>query len=115
MIYIQNLKNHELIVPFFTIREATTNIPDDTSSDVHWVFRISFMYYSLLGLILTFVVAYPISLMTGGTKDLDEILLTPLVRSKHYKDKLNDIREDVKYAELDQALKVLKTTIEFDK
>lgn len=109
------LLNCEFIYIFqFINREATTKIPDHIPSDVHWVFRISFMYYAFIGLILTCLVAYPISLLTGGTEDLDEILLTPLVRSKKYTDKLNKIRDDVKYAELDQSLKVLKTTVECD-
>lgn len=80
------------------------------NTKVHWVFRINYMYYrwvaecfancpkvefnnlffstfhfSLIGALLVAIVGYPISILTGGTKNLDQNLLSPLFR-KH-KDK----------------------------
>lgn len=48
-----------------------------------WPFRISFMYYSLLGTIIVYVVGIPVSYMTSKEEDLcdlDERLLTPMLR-----------------------------------
>jgi hypothetical protein len=45
------------------------------------------MYYSLIGAVLFTIVGYPISLLTGGTKSLDERLISPFVR-KYYKKQL---------------------------
>ncbi|XP_055642492.1 sodium-coupled monocarboxylate transporter 1-like [Toxorhynchites rutilus septentrionalis] len=48
-----------------------------------FIFRISFMYYSLLGLLIFLAVAYPVSVLTGGNKVLDQRLLTPFARSRN--------------------------------
>ncbi|CRK91471.1 CLUMA_CG005138, isoform A [Clunio marinus] len=53
------------------------------NSSIPWIFRINYMYYSLIGTILVIIVGYPISLMTGGTKNLDQKLLSPLFRRSH--------------------------------
>jgi hypothetical protein len=42
------------------------------------------MYYSLIGAVIFTIVGYPISLLTGGTKDLDERLISPIIR-KYYR------------------------------
>lgn len=48
------------------------------------------MYYSLLGALIVLVVGYPISIFTGGTKNLDEKLLAPFLRKSYRKNvKLN--------------------------
>ena len=41
------------------------------------------MYYSFLGTILVAIIGYPISLITGGTQDLDQKLLAPIFRREH--------------------------------
>uniref|UniRef100_A0A1B0CT26 Putative sodium/solute symporter n=1 Tax=Lutzomyia longipalpis TaxID=7200 RepID=A0A1B0CT26_LUTLO len=51
------------------------------NSSVPWIFRIGFMYYSVIGALLVFVVGYPVSLLTGGHDDIDERLLAPFLRS----------------------------------
>lgn len=51
------------------------------NSSVPWIFRIGFMYYSVIGALLVFVVGYPVSLLTGGNDDIDERLLAPFLRS----------------------------------
>ena len=51
------------------------------NSEVPWVFRIGFMYYSLLGTIIVIVVGIVVSYATGGQKDRVPLnLLTPWVR-----------------------------------
>lgn len=75
----------------------------------HWVFRISFMYYALIGLTILFVVGYPVSLLTGGTQNLDEILLTPCMRSKEYKNRQKDTKKLMtEYVELNKILLDIK-------
>ncbi len=77
---------------------------DVDSSLVPWFFRLNYMYYSLIGAIIFTVVGYPISLLTGGTKDLDERLISPIIR-KYYKKLL------VKNVELEE-LKNIKAVSE---
>jgi hypothetical protein len=53
---------------------------DSMSASVPWIFRINYMYYSLIGSIIFTIVGYPISLLTGGTRSLDERLISPIAR-----------------------------------
>lgn len=68
-----------------TIPEVITghNILDE----VPLIFQLSFMYYGLLGTIILFLVALPVSKLTGGCEPFDERLLTPLLRSQKWKEK----------------------------
>ena len=68
-----------------------------------WLFRISFMYFSLIGFILVIAVGYPVSLITADDSVLDERLLAPFLRSKEYKEKerLNK-RFDAEYSQIEQ-------------
>ncbi|XP_035773784.1 sodium-coupled monocarboxylate transporter 1-like [Anopheles albimanus] len=51
------------------------------NAEVPWIFRIGFMYYSLLGTIIVIVVGIAVSCVTGGQKDHVPLsLLTPWVR-----------------------------------
>jgi hypothetical protein len=45
------------------------------------------MYYSVLGIVILALVGYPVSLLTGGTKNLDEKLLAPFLRKKFVQDR----------------------------
>lgn len=54
--------------------------------DVPLVFQLSFMYYALLGTIVLFLIALPVSWITGGCEPFDERLLTPLIRGGNWKD-----------------------------
>lgn len=65
----------------FAHRALPTEI-NDTEDDVPWVFRISFMYYSMIGCILVYIVGYPVSLLTGGNKVKDQRLLATFIRKK---------------------------------
>lgn len=77
--------------------------------EILWVFRISFWYYGLLGFVITFVVSYVVSLLTGGYDDeLDESLLSPMFRSQRYKDQMK--QNNAEYKDIDTALNVLRQT-----
>lgn len=60
--------------------------------EVPLVFQLSFMYYTILGTIILFLVALPVSWMTGGCEPFDERLLTPFMRSKSWKK--NQIKDE---------------------
>lgn len=73
-------------VPHFnaTLAEVTK---EGSIEDIPLVFQLSFMYYTLLGTIIFFVVCYIVSGLTGGCEPFDERLLSPLWRSKNWKKK----------------------------
>lgn len=78
----------------------------DSIEDIPLIFRLSFMYYALLGTIILFVVALPVSWATGGCEPFDERLLTPLLRSKLWKEKNeNDKQLDLNKLEFDEVRK----------
>lgn len=83
------LKNNKLISSFFYSRiyfsiNGTSYYCENANFDnssVHWIFRINYMYYSLIGTLLVAVCGYIISIITSdGTDDFDEKLLSPLFR-----------------------------------
>lgn len=91
-----------------TVIDATTNSSHSAvkEDEIFWMFRISFWYYGLLGLIIMVVVSYVVSILTGGYSDeLDERLLTPLFRSQRYKDQLKE--NEAQYKNIDTALREL--------
>lgn len=46
-----------------------------------FLYRLSYYYYSVVGFLITTIVAIPISLLTGGAKQvIDKNLLSPIVR-----------------------------------
>ncbi|XP_055594574.1 sodium-coupled monocarboxylate transporter 1-like [Uranotaenia lowii] len=52
-----------------------------SNSEVPWIFRLGFMYYSLLGTVIAIVVGTVVSELTGGQQDpIPDHLLTPWVR-----------------------------------
>lgn len=58
-------------------------LPDATpNEEVFWLFRISFMYLSMIGCLTVFMVSYPISLLTQANEVIDETLLAPFLRMK---------------------------------
>uniref|UniRef100_A0A1B0DBD6 Sodium/solute symporter n=1 Tax=Phlebotomus papatasi TaxID=29031 RepID=A0A1B0DBD6_PHLPP len=64
---------------FGNVTSIILNEHHDNSS-VPWIFRIGFMYYSVIGMLIVFIVGYPVSLLTGGHDDIDERLLAPFLR-----------------------------------
>lgn len=69
------------------IFNTTSSNPQVSIEDIPLIFRLSFMYYALLGTAILFAVALPVSWATGGCDPFDERLLTPLARSKLWKEK----------------------------
>lgn len=55
------------------------NSPDD---DTFWLFKISFMYYALIGCATVWIVGLPISLIWKTDQVVDEKLLAPFLRQK---------------------------------
>lgn len=89
----------------FNVTETSSLPMDDYThvEDIPLIFRLSFMYYALLGTIILFVVALPVSWATGGCEPFDERLLTPLLRSKLWKEKMEkDKQLDLNKHELDE-------------
>lgn len=73
---------------------------DHDNSQVFWPFRISFMYYSLLGAIIMYVVGLPVSYLTSTEEDLsylDERLLSPMMRNnlRRRKERLTENKLDL--------------------
>lgn len=88
--------------------EAPLTMSENRNSveDIPMIFRLSFMYYALLGTIILFVIALPVSWATGGCAPFDERLLTPLLRSKSWKEKIEvDKQIDLNRHELDELKK----------
>ncbi|XP_065079972.1 sodium-coupled monocarboxylate transporter 1-like [Ochlerotatus camptorhynchus] len=73
----------ETILELLHNSTTTTPIPPTMADEqLPFIFRISFMYYSPIGLLIFWIVAYPVSLCTGGGKVTDQRLLTPFFRRK---------------------------------
>jgi Na+/proline symporter len=93
---------------------STSSSAVDEFDDNPMIFKLSFMYYCILGTIVLSVVAYIVSWLTGGCEPFDERLLAPFMRSENYvKAKIDDdavVRKnhDTLYNDLDCALKELK-------
>ncbi|XP_038107357.1 sodium-coupled monocarboxylate transporter 1 [Culex quinquefasciatus] len=85
-----------------TIPAPTNSTVSQAEAELPVIFRVSFMYYSLIGLVLFLVVAYPVSLMTGGGKVPDERLLTPWARRGARGGERNSFQMKVK--EVDECL-----------
>lgn len=85
----------------------TTPAPENDPTDaIPWIFKLSMMYYSFIGFVVVLAVGYPISILTGGNSgnEIDEILLTPLCRSKEYKQKRKqDTRAEIYFARMKQT------------
>lgn len=64
---------------------SASNQPDPSEIEpdtTFWLFRISFMYYTFIGVMVVFLVGYPVSILTGGNVVQDERLMTPFLRRK---------------------------------
>lgn len=70
--------------PFNNTIIAAEMFDENLTDDVPTIFKLSFMYYILLGTIVLFLIALPISFLTGGCEPFDERLLTPLCRSRNW-------------------------------
>ncbi|XP_063229782.1 sodium-coupled monocarboxylate transporter 1-like [Bacillus rossius redtenbacheri] len=68
------------VTPGAAHRRATTA----TDTDVFWLYQLSYMYYSVAGALLVFLVGVPVSHATGGCDpaSLDPRLLAPFLRRR---------------------------------
>lgn len=73
--------------PALNITTTLDTFYQNDLDEVPLIFQLSFMYYTILGTIILFVVALPVSWVTGGCDPFDERLLTPFRRSQNWKDK----------------------------
>lgn len=85
-----------------TMFSATTI--DETVNEVPLLFQLSFLYYTILGTVVLFLIALPVSWATGGCEPFDERLLTPFRRSKNWKD---NITKKAFYGKLDVQMEEL--------
>lgn len=74
--------------------------PEKSSDDNPLIFKLSFMYYTLLGSLLLVVIAYVVSWFSGGCEPFDERLLAPFMRSKNYKPREDANKTEVAHAEV---------------
>lgn len=58
----------------------------DPETDKFFLFRISGMYFTLIGFVIVFVVGFLVSCCSTDKREVNEILLTPLCRSKAFKE-----------------------------
>lgn len=87
--------------------------PSTIQDDIPQVFKLSFMYYTLVGVIIYFVVAYVVSSLTGGGEITDQRLLAPFLRDKKQYEKEQALRKhDIQYADIDLAMKELQKDID---
>lgn len=82
---------------------------ESTVDDNPLIFKLSFMYYTLLGTVLLIVIAYIVSWFTGGCEAFDERLLAPFRRSKNWRMGEVVAKNDVLYKEI--QLEAMKTTV----
>lgn len=65
-----------------TSANVQNNSQDTECEDVFWLFKIPFVYYSLIGLVINLLTSYIVSLLTGGNTVEDQRLLAPFLRNK---------------------------------
>ncbi|XP_062551794.1 sodium-coupled monocarboxylate transporter 1-like isoform X1 [Armigeres subalbatus] len=79
-------------------------------NDVPRIFKLSFMYYSLFGVVVYFMVAYTVSIMTGRTEIKDQRLLAPFMRDLKQYEKEEALRkQNIHFTETTLMLKELET------
>jgi hypothetical protein len=91
---------------------------DGDPESVYWLFRISFMYYSVIGTIIAMVVGYVVSLLTAEPDHfVDDKLLAPFMRRfnpqrpKKEKDGFPDIHNVITSTDIkmyEEEMKMLK-------
>jgi solute carrier family 5 (sodium-coupled monocarboxylate transporter), member 8/12 len=86
----------------FNVTLSAQTIADEPSVDENpLLFKLSFMYYTLLGSVLLSIIAYIVSYFTGGCEKFDERLLAPFVRSKNWQSTTEDVtNKDIIYKEV---------------
>lgn len=88
---------------------AHTNSSKNPSEKVFWLFRISFLLYSVVGFLVATVVGQVVSWLTNGAaQQIDENLLIPFFQSKEFKQRIRRRENDTKYVTIDQMLVEMK-------
>lgn len=73
------------------------------NSSVFWLFRIGFMYYSLIGTVITMIVGYLVSSLTHDKNDVCDLkLITPILR------KFYDNTKEIELTVTDESLELKK-------
>ncbi|GAB0092678.1 hypothetical protein DMENIID0001_077060 [Sergentomyia squamirostris] len=69
---------------------------DGDSEELFWIFRLSYVYFGLVGTVMGVIVGYLTSLVSGGSRVRDQKLLATFVRRKLYSEdiKLTNINQD---------------------
>lgn len=90
--------NETVVSVIKTVSEAVP-VEDDTFI----LFKLSYMYYTLVGVLIMFSVAYVVSILTGGYVPKDERLFAPFMRRKTKERELQ-----VNYLNIEAANKIVK-------
>lgn len=71
-------------VPLTTISNTvSTDASSQGKEEIFPLFKLSFLLHPVPGTILTFLIGYVVSFVTGGDKDVDERLICPFLRKYH--------------------------------
>lgn len=82
-----------------------------TVDDNPLIFKLSFMYYTLLGSLLLIIIAYIVSFFSGGCEPFDERLLAPFMRSKNWKKGEKITVNDALYKEVHALQEIKKNSL----
>lgn len=99
--------------PYNNTSTASLKHEEKLIVEIPIIFQLSFMYYIMLGTIVLFIIAFPISYLTGGCEPFDERLLTPICRSRNWNEKQQNKRKIEKIN--DSAIYELKKAATNDK
>ena len=103
-----NFKTEGCNFTLSSTKNDTDSYQDDLKN-IPLIFQLSFMYYTIFAVIILFVVAIPISWLTGGCKPFDERLITPFLRKQDWEKNITETKQAL-YKKLN-----LKSTIEMNK
>lgn len=92
---------------------APPSVGEVEEKDTFILFKLSMMYYTFVGVVIVFLVAYLVSVLTGGYEVKDERLFTPFVRRQVKAElEMQITGQDVKYLNIEAAKKVLEAKSE---
>lgn len=77
------------------------------SDDTFWLFRISYLYYTMIGCVTVWIVSYPVSLWTEPNEIEDENLLAPFMRKSKDTDVVEiEVQTNPEIIKKSQAIKI---------
>lgn len=78
---------------------------EHSKQQVFWLFRFSFMSYSVIGFVVAMLVGQMVSWLTGGAaQQIDENLLIPFFQSSEFKRRVKLQTNDAGYVTIDRML-----------